>query len=63
MSKVSSKEFTVALLIEDIEEAKKLSDGLRDLGIFAHYYQDLDDMWVSINTHTPDLSIVDVKKI
>ena len=63
MSKVSSKEFTVALLIEDIEEAKKLSDGLRDLGIFAHYYQDLDDMWVSINTHTPDLSIVDVKKM
>lgn len=59
----SSEEFSVALLIEDIREAKELSDSLREMGIFAHYYQDLDDLWISVNTHTPDLCIVDVKKM
>jgi hypothetical protein len=59
----ANKEFSIALLIEDIKEAKELSDSLREIGIFAHYYEDLDDLWVSINTHTPDLCIVDVKKM
>ena len=59
----SHKEFSIALLIEDIKEAKDLSDSLREIGIFAHYYNDLDDLWVSVNTHTPDLCIVDVKKM
>ena len=57
------KDFQIALLIEDIAEAKIISDGLREIGIFAHYYQELDDLWVSLNTYTPDLCIVDVKKM
>jgi hypothetical protein len=57
------KDFQVAILIEDVAEAKEISDGLRDIGIFAHYYSDLDELWVSLNSYTPDLCIVDVKKM
>ena len=59
----NTSDFQVAILIEDIAEAKLISDGLREIGIFAHYYNELDDLWVSLNTYTPDLCIVDVKKM
>ena len=58
-----NKEFQIALLMEDVVEAKAISDSLREIGIFAHYYSDLDELWVSLNTYTPDLCIVDVKKM
>jgi hypothetical protein len=61
--KEQEMDFQVALLMENISEAKIVSDGLRELGIFAHYYQDLDEMWVSLNTYTPELCLVDVKKM
>lgn len=56
-----SKDFSVALLIEDIKDAKAISDVLREMGIFAHIYGALDEFWVAVNTHTPDLAIIDVK--
>ncbi len=59
MSTVST-EFQVALLMSDIVEAKKVSDELREMGIFAHYYNALDEFWLSLNASTPDLCIVDV---
>lgn len=62
-AKHNSDEFQVALLIDDIQDAKRLSDSLRKLGIFAHYYQDLDEMWVALNAYTPGFCIIDVKKI
>lgn len=58
-----TKDFQIAILIEDIRDAKALSDGLREIGIFAHYYQDLDELWVSLNSYTPDFCIIDVKKM
>ena len=61
--KSARKEFQVALLIDGVAEAKSISDGLRELGIFAHYYQDLDELWVALNTHTPDMCIIDVKRM
>lgn len=57
------KEFSVALLMDDIHEAKNISEVLREVGIFAHFYQNLDEYWVAINTHTPDFSIIDVTKM
>jgi len=57
----SQNEIQVAILIEDIAQAKILSDGLREMGIFAHYYSALDELWVSLNTYTPELAIIDVK--
>lgn len=55
------RDFTVALLIDDIKHAKEVSEALREMGIFAHVYQALEDFWVATNTHTPDLAIIDVK--
>ena len=60
MSAVAA-DFQVAILMNEIDEAKKVSDELREIGIFAHYYHSLDEMWLSLNTSTPDLCIVDVK--
>lgn len=60
MSAVSA-DFQVAILMNDIVEAKRVSDELREIGIFAHYYNSLDEMWLELNTTTPDLCIVDVK--
>lgn len=57
------KNFEVALLIEDLGEAKEISDALRELGIYAHYYGELDEFWVAANAQTPDFAIVDVKKM
>ncbi len=62
-NKSARKEFQIALLMEDVVEAKTISDGLREIGIYAHFYQDLDELWVALNTHTPDLCIVDVKRM
>lgn len=56
-------EFQIALLLDDVTDAKILSDGLRELGIFAHYYQDLDELWVGLSSYTPHLCIVDVKRM
>ncbi len=61
--KSARKDFQVALLMDDVAEAKNISDGLREIGIYAHFYQDLDELWVSLNAYTPDLCIVDVKKM
>ena len=55
--------FEVALLIEDIQEAKEVSDALRNMGIYAHYYNNLDEFWVAANAETPDFLLVDVKRM
>ncbi len=62
-AKNNADEFQVALLMDDIQDAKGVSDALRELGIFAHYYEDLDEMWVALNAYTPGFCIIDVKKI
>lgn len=59
----STQKFEVALLIESLEEGREISDALRELGIYAHYYGDLDEFWVAANTETPDFLIIDVKKM
>ncbi|MEX1099797.1 MAG: hypothetical protein WEB87_05190, partial [Bacteriovoracaceae bacterium] len=58
-----TQNFQVALLIEDMSQAKEISDSLREMGIYAHYYNDLDEFWVAANTETPDFAIIDVKKM
>lgn len=57
------RQFQVSLLMDNIAEAKELSDTLRELGIYAHFYDSLDDYWVAANADSPDLTIVDVKKM
>lgn len=58
-----ARNFQVSLLIDDINEAKDLSDALREIGIYAHYYDDLDEFWVAANAQTPDFAVIDVKKM
>ena len=60
---LSTQEFSVSLLMDNISEAKLLSDSLRELGVYAHFYEDLDEFWVSANASSPDLAIIDVKKM
>jgi hypothetical protein len=60
---LNDRQFQVALLMDDISEAKAVSDALRDMGIYAHFYSELDEFWVDSNTQTPDLTIIDVKKM
>jgi hypothetical protein len=62
-SNLDLSQFQLALLMDDIAEAKELSDAFRELGLYAHFYDNLDDFWVAANTQTPDLTIVDVKKM
>lgn len=57
------RQFQVALLMDNISEAKDLSNALREMGIYAHFYSELDEFWVEANTQTPDLTIVDIKKM
>src|SRR5690606_39161242 len=57
------KDFSVAILMEDLHDAKELSENLRELGLYAHFYQELDEFWLSANAETPDFAIIDVSKM
>ncbi len=41
------RELTVALLMEDAIAAQEVSEALRSVGIFAHYYRELDEFWLN----------------
>lgn len=59
--KTDVNKMSVALLIEDIREAKELSLVFRQAGIIPHIYEDLKSFWFGSLKETPTLSIVDVK--
>lgn len=52
---------SIALLMEDIVEAKELSDILRKTGVLPHIYQDLKTFWYETLEKVPSLCIIDVK--
>lgn len=57
------RELTVALLMEDAIAAQEVSEALRSVGIFAHYYRELDEFWMAAKIEVPDLALVDVAKM
>ncbi|MFP5491176.1 MAG: hypothetical protein ACLGG0_06725 [Bacteriovoracia bacterium] len=57
------RDLSVALLMEDVQGAQNLSLALREAGIFAHFYRELDEFWMAVKLEAPDLAIVDVTKI
>lgn len=57
------RDLTVALLMEDVQGAQGLSLALREAGIFAHFYRELDEFWMAAKLEAPDLAIVDVTKM
>lgn len=62
-NKIEENSFEVALLLDSISQTKLVSDNLREMGLFSHFYNDLDELWVHLNTDSPDLIIIDVKKM
>ncbi len=52
---------SIALVMEDLSEAKELSDILRKTGVLPHVYQDLKTFWYESLEKIPSLSIIDVK--
>ena len=58
---LSRGELSVALLVADLADAKKIGQIFRDLGIIPHVYDDLGEFWSGALEHTPTLAMVDVR--
>ncbi len=56
-------ELSVAILMDDLASAKEISDAIRNLGIFSHHYQSLDEFWATTSIELPDLLFLDVTKM
>lgn len=50
----------VAILLEDLNEAKELTQVLRKAQVFPHFYSDLKSFWEGTLTQVPALAIIDV---
>lgn len=57
------KRITVALVLEDRAVAHRLATELKQLNILSYYYDNLRDFWRESLKETPDLTIIDVKKM
>jgi hypothetical protein len=58
-----AQEFSVALILNDMADAKNLSQAFREFGIFPHFYESLDEFWAMANRFKVDLCVVDVSKM
>jgi len=63
LTSAQGHELSVAILMDDLASAKEISVALRNQGVFAHHYQQLDEFWAASNIQTPDLLFVDVTKL
>lgn len=52
---------SVALLMEDVVEARKLSKIFRKAQVMPYIYQSLQEFWEDVFTHRPSLTVIDVK--
>ncbi|MFT6069756.1 MAG: hypothetical protein ACJAT2_001669 [Bacteriovoracaceae bacterium] len=60
-TKTEKAPLSIALLMEDISEAKEISDILRKTGVLPYIYQDLKTFWFETLEKIPSLCIIDVK--
>lgn len=60
---VEHRDLKISILMEDAQGAKEISQSLRSVGIFAHFYSELDQFWVVAAQEMPDLVIIDVTKM
>lgn len=60
---VREGQLSVALLLSDLNEVKKISAVFRKLGIIPHFYEDLKTFWDGTVENIPSLCIVDVRKM
>lgn len=61
--KTKSADLSVALLVDNIKFAKRLSEEFRAAGIFPFFYESLEDFWGHIKIDTPDFALIDAKKV
>ena len=57
------QELSVALILNDMTDAKNISQAFREFGIFPHFYESLDEFWAMANKFKVDLCLVDVSKM
>lgn len=57
------KKFTVGLLINEIKDTQEVSAEFRKLGIYAHYYKSIEELWMELDHQNIDLLIADVTKM
>ena len=56
-----NNEISVALLMDDLEAAREVSQVFRIVGVIPHLFQNLEDFWKGVMDGTCSLAVVDVK--
>lgn len=61
--KTKTADLSVALLVDDVRFAKRLSSEFRAAGIFPYFYKSLDEFWGHIKIDTPDFALIEASKV
>ena len=59
----NTNELSVALLMDDLEAAREVSQVFRLVGVIPHLFQNLEDFWKGVMDGTCSLAVVDVKSM
>ncbi len=54
---------SVSLLLDDLEDVRKISNVFKQIGILPNYYEDLKSFWNGTLEQMPSIAVVDVKKM
>ncbi len=57
----NTNELSVALLMDDLEAAREVSQVFRLVGVIPHLFQSLEEFWKGVMDGTSSLAVVDVK--
>lgn len=57
----NSNELTVALLMDDLEAAREVSQVFRLVGVIPHLFQNLEEFWKGVMDGSSSFALVDVK--
>ncbi|MBH48281.1 MAG: hypothetical protein CME71_08950 [Halobacteriovorax sp.] len=59
----NTNELSVALLMDDLEAAREVSQVFRLVGVIPHLFQSLEEFWKGVMDGTCSLAVVDVKSM
>lgn len=60
---MKNNELSVALLMDDLEAAREVSQVFRLVGVIPHLFQNLEDFWKGVMDGSCSLAVVDVKSM
>ena len=63
MSALLPKELEVAILLDEIRDAKEISSVFKKAGVIPHFYEDFKSFWHGTLINVPDFCLVDVKRM